>query len=164
MFNSLQQIIINVWKTSHMSIKCVNLIYRNTWGFFFIFLVVFSTEERIELLQEYGKILNLRKLSDGDFLSKIGKVDTGEYSITENSHKHGNYGGSLYWVQEYLIICRQVVWEGEMGRLTLLLLKWIPLQPHRTHFLHWKTFMNLHIYEKLSFEGAASLPHLFGSL
>lgn len=96
MFNSLQQIIINVWKTSHMSIKCVNLIYRNTWGFFFIFLVVFSTEERIELLQEYGKILNLRKLSDGDFLSKIGKVDTGEYSITENSHKHGNYGGSLY--------------------------------------------------------------------
>lgn len=79
-----------------MSIKCVNLIYRNTWGFFFIFWVVFSTEERIELLQEYGKILNLRKLSDGDFLSKIGKVDTGEYSITENSHKHGNYGGSLY--------------------------------------------------------------------
>lgn len=51
--------------------------------------IIKCSEERIELLKEYGKILNLRKTSAGDFLSKIGKEDTGEQCVTEiNSHKH----------------------------------------------------------------------------
>lgn len=50
--------------------------------------IIKCSEERIELLQEYGKILNLRKTSAGDFLSKIGRENTGEHCKTENSHKH----------------------------------------------------------------------------
>lgn len=68
-------------------------IKKGTLGFFFLFflwLFFYCTEERIELLQEYGKILNLRKTSAGDFLSKIGRENTGEHCKTENSHKHGN--------------------------------------------------------------------------
>lgn len=50
--------------------------------------IIKCSGEQIELLKEYGKILNLRKTSAGDFLSKIGKEDSREQCITGNSHKH----------------------------------------------------------------------------